>query len=142
MTELGLKIKALRADNKTYSEISDILGCSKATISYHVGAGQKEKTGTRRRDNRNRLRKHTQEVKQSTPCADCGENYPYWMMDFDHLRDKSFGIADFGKISGLEVLKAEIEKCDVVCANCHRNRTHLRLLRDMDGALNVSVWYN
>ena len=29
------KVLKLRGENKTYDEIKDLLGCSKATISYH-----------------------------------------------------------------------------------------------------------
>ena len=57
------------------------------------------------------------------PCADCGLFYPPWVMDFDHTRDKKFTISQCAKWSK-EELKAEIVKCDVVCANCHRERTH------------------
>jgi 5-methylcytosine-specific restriction endonuclease McrA len=41
------KILNLRNDGKTYKEIQDILKCSKSTISYHCGEGQKEKTKNR-----------------------------------------------------------------------------------------------
>jgi 5-methylcytosine-specific restriction endonuclease McrA len=33
----------LRSEGKTYNEIVSILGCAKATVSYHCGEGQKEK---------------------------------------------------------------------------------------------------
>lgn len=59
------------------------------------------------------------------PCADCGQRFPYYVMDFDH-RDptaKEFTIARFVNYSMVRVQK-EIEKCDVVCSNCHRERTH------------------
>ena len=42
------KIKELRSKGYTYNSIRDELGCSKGTISYHLGAGQKEKTKERR----------------------------------------------------------------------------------------------
>lgn len=41
------KILKLRDEGKTYSEIQSILGCSKGTISYHCGEGQKEKSNNR-----------------------------------------------------------------------------------------------
>lgn len=68
------------------------------------------------------------------PCADCGGRFPAVCMDFDH-RDpagKTAGIAALvgGKYSMATIL-AEIEKCDLVCANCHRIRTH--------GGLNVNI---
>jgi hypothetical protein len=57
--------------------------------------------------------------------------FPYWVMDFDHRP----GVRKRGNISAMardprytiEDIIAEIKKCDVVCANCHRTRTHTRL---------------
>ena len=49
------KILELRNEGKSYREIQKILGCSKSTISYHCGNGQKEKTRNRtkkRRENK------------------------------------------------------------------------------------------
>jgi hypothetical protein len=60
---------------------------------------------------------------KNRPCADCGNSYPYYVMDFDHVHgDKKFTIGDKRKGS-TERIVAEIEKCEVVCANCHRIRT-------------------
>lgn len=42
------QILELRAQGKTYDEIVEIIGCSKGTISYHCGEGQKEKTNKRK----------------------------------------------------------------------------------------------
>lgn len=62
---------------------------------------------------------------KNSPCVDCGNSYPYYVMDFDHLGDKKFSIgAAFSK--SLENIKLEIGKCELVCANCHRIRTHTR----------------
>lgn len=59
------------------------------------------------------------------PCADCGVQYPPYVMQFDH-RDpgvKLFNVsAAPGRYSTDQVLN-EIAKCDVVCANCHAERT-------------------
>jgi hypothetical protein len=41
------KILELRAQGQSYRKIQEILGCSKATISYHCGAGQKDKNKKR-----------------------------------------------------------------------------------------------
>lgn len=43
------QILKLRNEGKTYNEIVDIVGCSKGTVSYHCGKGQKEKTINRTR---------------------------------------------------------------------------------------------
>lgn len=60
------------------------------------------------------------------PCADCGVQYNPWVMDFDHLGEKKFTIAN-GYHKNLETVKAEIAKCEVVCSNCHRERTYHRI---------------
>jgi hypothetical protein len=67
---------------------------------------------------------------KNLPCADCGVQYPAWVMDFDHIRgDKRFDVGT-GVRRSLAVLLEEIAKCEVVCANCHRERTHRRAGRD------------
>ena len=43
------QILKLRNEGKSYNEIKNILGCSKGTISYHCGEGQKEKTALRQK---------------------------------------------------------------------------------------------
>ena len=57
------------------------------------------------------------------PCLDCGES-DIVVLEFDHLRDK---VADVSVLAregySLEKVKKEIDKCEVVCANCHRRRT-------------------
>jgi hypothetical protein len=59
---------------------------------------------------------------QKHPCEDCGE-IDIRTLEFDHRGEKSFTIGDaiWGGIS-LDLLAAEIDKCAVRCANCHRCR--------------------
>jgi hypothetical protein len=58
------------------------------------------------------------------PCTDCGEQDPI-VLEFDHLRDKLFDITQAPYRSWPSILD-EVEKCEVVCANCHRRRTATR----------------
>lgn len=63
---------------------------------------------------------------KNKPCIDCNVKYPFYVMDFDHCRgEKLFGLSNYSGKS-LEDIKLEIEKCDLVCSNCHRIRTHNR----------------
>ena len=59
---------------------------------------------------------------------DCGVQYPPCAMDFDHVRGvKIASISHMrNKNFPVEKIEAEIEKCDVVCANCHRVRTWMK----------------
>lgn len=121
------KILSLRAEGKTYNEIQKILGCSKGTISYHLGFGQKQKTKQRSEKRRNELRKKIAEIKEAIGCVDCKTKYPYYVLQFDHIKDdKIDNIAAMISWYPWEEIKKEIEKCEVVCANCHAMRTYKR----------------
>lgn len=67
------------------------------------------------------------ELKEKTPCTDCGKKYPYYIMDFDHVKNKEFSIATLMSAGRLKVALEEIKKCEIVCSNCHRARTHARM---------------
>lgn len=80
--------------------------------------------------NRNKTRKASfrdiiREVK-NRPCADCGQSFPHYVMDLHHNdgEDKRYNVSAVWAISSKEKLLEEIAKCEVVCANCHRIRTH------------------
>lgn len=63
---------------------------------------------------------------RSQPCLDCHQTYPYYVMEFDHTRGvKQFKVSEMTSRS-IDAIILEMEKCDVVCANCHRVRTHER----------------
>lgn len=97
---------------------------------------------------RNRFIVHTAKDK---PCVDCGIKYPYYVMQFDHRPDtikkesikvktggrKETKVKDYSALGGAydrnggtARILAEIEKCDVVCANCHLIRTYRRMQID------------
>jgi hypothetical protein len=59
------------------------------------------------------------------PCVDCGESDPV-VLEFDHMRDKSFAVAAGLIDYSWERILEEIKKCEVVCSNCHRRRTAQR----------------
>lgn len=66
---------------------------------------------------------------KSIPCMDCGGSFPPCAMDFDH-RDPSTksSVITFMRFGRLARYQREVMKCDLVCANCHRIRTHARRL--------------
>lgn len=62
---------------------------------------------------------------KNSPCVDCGGEFPPYVMDYHH-RDpltKSFNLGTSTRRTWEKVL-AEIEKCDLLCSNCHRIRHH------------------
>lgn len=77
------------------------------------------------KNNYERVREEINRLKMR-PCTDCGVQYSPWVMQFDH-RDpyqKEFTIGVSINRKTLDQLIAEAQKCDVVCANCHCERTH------------------
>lgn len=61
---------------------------------------------------------------KNKPCSDCGNFFPSYVMDLDHVRgQKVMSIGANVKSLKMEDLLSELEKCDVVCSNCHRLRT-------------------
>ncbi len=67
-------------------------------------------------------------IKENASCVDCGMKYPYYVMDFDHLEDKDFGVSYLMSTGRIKALKNEIKKCEIVCSNCHRQRTYKRMM--------------
>ena len=59
----------------------------------------------------------------SHPCVDCGEA-DFVCLEFDHVRGEKIGnIAEMIGDYAWTKIEAEIAKCDVRCANCHRRKT-------------------
>lgn len=72
---------------------------------------------------RSQIRDYIWNYLKSNPCVDCGENNPI-VLEFDHKSDKKFVISSAVKSNrNLKSVVAEINKCDIRCANCHRKKT-------------------
>jgi hypothetical protein len=57
------------------------------------------------------------------PCLDCGETDPI-VLEADHQRDKLDTIAKLAHHTrSLQVIQTELDKCEIVCRNCHTRRT-------------------
>lgn len=73
---------------------------------------------------------YTNQLKIERGCADCGIRSPEHpeIFDFDHIpgSSKIASVAAFLTKGTMDDLIAEVAKCEVVCANCHRIRTQQR----------------
>lgn len=111
-----------RPNGKFYSYCKE---CHRAYVKDHYNKNKQyyiDKAKKQGDANRAWLR----EYKESIPCTDCGLFFPYYVTQFDHVgSDKKFNIGD-QSTNSRAVLLREIAKCELVCANCHAERTHQR----------------
>ena len=89
----------------------------------------KESERSRQKNHRAKLRGYVLSVKEKG-CSECGEKHPA-CLQFHH-RDPTNKIDRVNRLlaqtKSLEKVKLEIDKCDLLCANCHAkkhwNETH------------------
>ena len=78
---------------------------------------------------KDRARAYITAYLEANPCVDCGET-DIIVLEFDHVGEegtKKFNISDATRLGyGMPKLKAEMAKCEVRCANCHRKKTYER----------------
>lgn len=115
----------VKANNKrgyTYSCKSCIREYSKE--HYH---NNKESYLKKNSTHRAKVLSFINNYKTTQKCSICGESR-YWCLDFHHIKDKEFNIGSLARYTSLNKVKKEIEKCIVVCANCHRDIHHTKRL--------------
>ncbi len=80
---------------------------------------------TAKKRNREFLNTHL----ESHPCVDCGES-DIVVLEFDHVRGvKKYNVSNMvASGHSLRKIRAEIDKCEIRCANCHRRVTAKRRL--------------
>ena len=72
---------------------------------------------------REMAKEYIYEYLSTHPCVKCGGTDPV-VLEFHHVKDKVISIAAMGGAGySLESIQKEIEKCEVLCANCHRRLT-------------------
>lgn len=91
----------------------------------NMDSKQKRKDRERKRADNNR--KLIEEYKLSNGCVDCGYNEHPAALEFDHLPGyiKVKTVASFC-YSAWAKIQEEIDKCEVVCSNCHSIRSASR----------------
>lgn len=89
----------------------------------------RDKTNKYRKANRDKAREKLKLIKESSPCSDCKNFYPYYVMQFDHVKDDK--IENIGTMASKNAawskIEKEIAKCELVCANCHAVRSYERM---------------
>ena len=121
---LPLSRFSLKNKNKlTYSS-----RCKDCQKKYHkvYYSNNKLKYIEKRKRQRNKTQTFILSYLKDKQCVDCGEK-DIVVLEFDHLKDKSFSIGGTsGRSRSLDSIQREIDKCEIVCANCHKRRTAKR----------------
>ena len=99
-------------DDKEWEELSPYQ-------RYYYKNREKEKQRTKERTQM--LKEWFKEYKRNFKCEKCGEEHPA-CLDFHHTSKKKAGVTELvsRKNTSKKRIKEEIEKCMVLCANCHR----------------------
>ena len=123
------KIFQLREQGYSYNMIQKELGCSKSTINYYLAPDGKEKVMERTRHKRREQTDKIRQYKEAVGCTDCKQKFPHYILEFDHLPgvEKLGSPNEISRKYSWEKAVQEIDKCDVVCANCHSIRTWKRM---------------
>lgn len=126
----------IRRFKRTHCKCGDPLDCSDPTyckkcrraIAKKDYQANKERYKERATKARQKKLDKFHEFKSTQQCDICGENHSA-CLDFHHRdeSEKKFEIANMLRYSWAKI-EEELNKCDVLCANCHRKETCARSL--------------
>ena len=99
-------------------------GRQKDRKNYLCGQNRKQKIRASAAERKRRNYFYVQEYLKNHPCVDCGEDDASYL-EFDHVRGtKSANVSSMvHQCFSLENIQAEIDKCEIRCIKCHRNKT-------------------
>lgn len=94
---------------------------------FDTNKNPKEKTQRRTAEKKKEVQQMLSQIKEKSGCVDCGQKYKSYILDFDHVNGKK--VANIGQMLNyfsIEDILKEVAKCEIVCSNCHRERTYQR----------------
>jgi len=122
--EQALPVEAFSANRRRRDGLQTYCKSCKATVdrSWYERRGH-----TQRERNKSYIARNAQHVWDyllAHPCVDCGEADPV-VLEFDHVRGKKVNALSnmVQRQFSLAKLDAEIAKCEIRCADCHKRKT-------------------
>jgi len=132
-----LRKRKYNPPKRTRQQQADAMRRHRQTWIAFPSAGPEVKRSSKRRAFEKR--KEAVDALKNNPCVDCGGRFHPCAMDFDHLdgTTKRATVSELvSKAKPLEVILAEVAKCELVCSNCHRVRTFTRAQHKSTGRAN------
>jgi hypothetical protein len=98
--------------------------CQKTLSGKHYKANKKTYM-TRQETRRQKHITRVNEYKSITGCIECGDTR-FYVLDLHHRNsdEKEFSVGELTH-GNWEKIQREIDKCDVLCSNCHRELHHI-----------------
>ncbi len=96
-----------------------------STKKYYIGHEEQQKNRVKKYNSLNRIKVHEYifDYLSKHPCTICNEN-DILVLEFDHVVNKTENISVLIKNrSSITKIQEEINKCQVLCANCHKRKT-------------------
>lgn len=120
-------ILRLRNEGKSYSEISEILGCSKGTIAYYLKEKQDAPVTSQTSAQpvtiwSDKVLNYIDNFKIKRPCLSCGQYLHPSQLDPANDEDVNAIVSSVSDKETFEESKRKISQLKFVCANCDRLR--------------------
>lgn len=119
-------ILRLRAEGKTYGEISQELGCSKGTVAYYLKDTQeysvKEVKMPVSSVFSDKIITYIENYKIKRPCAGCSQYLHHSQMDFLDAHREAEIVKMVVDQETLEEAKRQVTQLKFICSNCNRLR--------------------
>jgi len=115
--EFKEEVQELKAQGKTIVQIASVLNRPRSSVSRHFSDNKRSWA----RDNRIKNKFEIDNYKVSKGCHLCSESDPR-VLQFHHVNSEEKESSISKMLSSgcsLKKILKEIEKCEVVCANCH-----------------------
>lgn len=96
---------------------------------WKPGEVQKARSSKNRSIQRAEKREYIKSLKDNKPCTDCRMTFRFYILHYDHTETNKIGNLSDAATAGwsFDKINKEISKCELVCANCHAERTWSRL---------------
>lgn len=112
-----------KRDNKRYPHCNE---CQRLYVRNHYANNKQyyiNKAKKRNEELKAIIVEYVRNYLLAHPCVVCDES-DIIVLQFDHIKDKSYNIGRMiSEKMDLELIKLEIDKCQILCANCHIRKT-------------------